>query len=517
MPPTSYALATKLSHAECNSILSETLLFICGGARGANAVCSAAFLFAFVASPFPGPGENLAGGPGLSEFARKHYKEFVDACLLFINAPTTTEHVKAAFERLASPCLCTMSLPGVRKAHGKLDPGISQIIREQTDHTSTLVYIVYKIMQQVLYGMPHHAQTRQSNVRAGHNSINRKWPPVDLPAVLSPRGPDALIHAVCLWMGTLTTRQMTGLISLGSIVSFVRYIFMYHDYTRAALTGSSDFWRIFLGKFRAFIDTIQNDPSHLKCIGPYSISRKDIGLAFSNLLDFICRVAEVPATEAKGNTLSTNILQNISREIEYFRSTLQPLIHDVVMNLLVGGALVNVNLCIPSAEDRPFPLTEEIINHLIGPPAVPTALKGFDGHVEYDAISSLLGHLHKFQACARPGCPKRDNLRTCAGCKAVKYCSTECQKAHWRGQFHNSNSDAAQHRLSCRLIGRVWKHRSTLAAEAQGCDDDINAWVSSFPRLVASDKQLRIPEDLRVIFNALFVIVEGHEATFALI
>lgn len=34
--------------------------------------------------------------------------------------------------------------------------------------------------------------------------------------------------------------------------------------------------------------------------------------------------------------------------------------------------------------------------------------------------------------CANPECGKRDiPLRACSRCKTVKYCSVECQRAHW--------------------------------------------------------------------------------------
>lgn len=45
------------------------------------------------------------------------------------------------------------------------------------------------------------------------------------------------------------------------------------------------------------------------------------------------------------------------------------------------------------------------------------------------------------RACAAPGCTVRTRLKRCSGCHAVRYCSMECARAHWR-----------EHRGECRRM-----------------------------------------------------------------
>jgi hypothetical protein len=54
--------------------------------------------------------------------------------------------------------------------------------------------------------------------------------------------------------------------------------------------------------------------------------------------------------------------------------------------------------------------------------------------------------------CAACGAAKASGgakLRRCAGCRAVRYCSAACQKAHWR-----------EHRAACEAAQRAQQGRS---------------------------------------------------------
>jgi TPR repeat protein len=39
---------------------------------------------------------------------------------------------------------------------------------------------------------------------------------------------------------------------------------------------------------------------------------------------------------------------------------------------------------------------------------------------------------HNFQKGECSNCGKSDNLKSCARCKLIQYCSTACQKQHWK-------------------------------------------------------------------------------------
>jgi hypothetical protein len=66
-------------------------------------------------------------------------------------------------------------------------------------------------------------------------------------------------------------------------------------------------------------------------------------------------------------------------------------------------------------------------------------------------------------------------MRKCTRCKAVAYCSVECQKKHWNGEPGHSN---ASHKLQCRQLAddrRLRKGKSVVAEYPQGppgCDPD---------------------------------------------
>ena len=48
------------------------------------------------------------------------------------------------------------------------------------------------------------------------------------------------------------------------------------------------------------------------------------------------------------------------------------------------------------------------------------------------AAHSPSPQLHAPHVCAVPGCGATTGLKRCSGCHAVRYCSVECSRAHWR-------------------------------------------------------------------------------------
>ena len=63
------------------------------------------------------------------------------------------------------------------------------------------------------------------------------------------------------------------------------------------------------------------------------------------------------------------------------------------------------------------------------------------------------------RVCSAPGCGATHGLKRCGGCGAVRYCSAECSRAHWR-----------EHRVECR---RLQAERAPAAAAAEGGEEPV--------------------------------------------
>ena len=53
-----------------------------------------------------------------------------------------------------------------------------------------------------------------------------------------------------------------------------------------------------------------------------------------------------------------------------------------------------------------------------------------------------------FLQCGRPGCSNH-GAKKCAGCEAIRYCSAECQRAHWK-----------VHKVACRAVQEQKKQQA---------------------------------------------------------
>eukprot|EP00662_Eupelagonemidae_sp_cell21_P030015 gene30015-60098_t len=85
--------------------------------------------------------------------------------------------------------------------------------------------------------------------------------------------------------------------------------------------------------------------------------------------------------------------------------------------------------------------------------------------------------------CARPGCTHIGKTRRCVGCKAVHYCSIECQSEHW-----------ADHQAQCHELreAAAGSGGDDSAGEeecdtADGCCPPVGAWVRAVGLLRATE------------------------------
>jgi len=81
-------------------------------------------------------------------------------------------------------------------------------------------------------------------------------------------------------------------------------------------------------------------------------------------------------------------------------------------------------------------------------------------------------------ACCQKGNHEVDRLLTCSGCKVARYCSTECQKVHWR-----------THRVRCRLD----RERR---ARVEEVDYQLLSDLSLVPAAQAAKHSAALPEQL---------------------
>ncbi|KAK7016081.1 MYND-type domain-containing protein, partial [Favolaschia claudopus] len=71
--------------------------------------------------------------------------------------------------------------------------------------------------------------------------------------------------------------------------------------------------------------------------------------------------------------------------------------------------------------------------------------------------------------CSMGGCPGTRNLRQCAKCKTVYYCSKECQRSHWL--FHKS---VCNHNI------KAWTVRGNTEGQEPFLQKNLRHWVIRF-------------------------------------
>ena len=94
-----------------------------------------------------------------------------------------------------------------------------------------------------------------------------------------------------------------------------------------------------------------------------------------------------------------------------------------------------------------------------------------DDIMEQQQEVAIVGSLENAWPCANPKCQKRGKKK-CSKCKGVKYCSRNCQVAHWR----------SGHKHECEGLQQI---KASLLAEAQAEVDE--AWRNSLPGLAKDD------------------------------
>ena len=71
--------------------------------------------------------------------------------------------------------------------------------------------------------------------------------------------------------------------------------------------------------------------------------------------------------------------------------------------------------------------------------------------------------------CGGPACVKTENLLACGGCSCIRYCSTRCQKSHWKN---------GGHRRECAHLADVTRDvEKQVGRQQQPSDEDVEKFL----------------------------------------